>query len=140
MGQLTDEERDAFLAEPRYGILTTLRGDGSPVAVPVWFDWDGAKVRMFTTEGTSKMRRIRNDARATVLVANNLDEKEKWVAFDGEVAIRDQGGLDLAMDLAERYWDLSDPDRAAALESWKRMKDIWRLLELTPRSIRTYGD
>jgi len=46
---MTDQERDRFLAEPRYGIPDTLRSDGSPIAVPVWFDWNGETVRMFTS-------------------------------------------------------------------------------------------
>ena len=37
---LTDQERDAFLKQARYGVLTHLMKDGSPVAVPVWFDRD----------------------------------------------------------------------------------------------------
>jgi PPOX class probable F420-dependent enzyme len=139
MGQMSDSERDAFLAEPRYAILTTLRRDGSPVSVPVWFDWDGRCVRMFTHEVTPKLKRIQNDARASVLVANNVDEKEKWVAFDGEIAVRNDGGIELAEKLAGRYWD-ETPEHATALESWRHMKSGWRLLELTPKSIRTYVD
>lgn len=34
---LSDDEVWAFLAEEEVGILTTLRQDGTPVSVPVWF-------------------------------------------------------------------------------------------------------
>jgi PPOX class probable F420-dependent enzyme len=139
MGQMTDAARDAFLAEPRYAILTTLRRDGSPISVPVWFDWDGRVVRMFTHEVTPKMRRLRSNPYASVLVTNHVNEKEKWVAFDGEIEVHDKGGLALAERLAERYWD-DTPEHAASLESWRQMEDGWRVLELTPKSIRTYVD
>ena len=47
MPHMSDAERDAFLSGRRYGILTTLRADGAPVSVPVWYEWDGAALRMF---------------------------------------------------------------------------------------------
>ena len=140
MGQMSDADREAFLAANRYGILSTLRRDGSPIAIPVWFDWNGSSVRMFTTAGSPKLRRLAIDARASVLVTNHVDEKEKWVAFDGTVAVSDQGGFDLAEKLARRYWDLNDPGRAAALETWRAMQSEWRLLEMVPDDVRTYAD
>jgi len=140
MAQMSDADRDAFLAVNRYGILSTLRRGGSPIAIPVWFDWDGSSVRMFTTAGSPKLRRLANDARASVLVTNHVDEKEKWVAFDGTVAVSDEGGLELAEKLAQRYWDLNDPIRATALKSWRAMESEWRLLEMVPDNVRTYAD
>ncbi len=140
MGQMSDADRDAFLAVNRYGILSTLRRDGSPIAIPVWFDWDGSSVRMFTTAGSPKLRRLADDARASVLVTNHVDEKEKWVAFDGTVTVSDEGGLELAEKLARRYWDLNDPGRATALQSWSAMESEWRLLEMVTDKVRTYAD
>ena len=140
MGQMSEADREAFLAVNRYGILSTLRRDGSPIAIPVWFDWDGSSVRMFTNAGSPKLRRLAHDARASVLVTNHIDEKEKWVAFDGTVAVSDDGGFELAEKLAQRYWDLNDPVRASALESWRAMESGWRLLEMVPDDVRTYAD
>jgi len=140
MGPMSEAEREAFLAVNRYGILTTLRGDGSPVAIPIWFDWDGDSVRMFTNVGSSKLRRLANDARASVLVVNHVDEKEKWVAFDGSVVVSDEGGFELAEKLAQRYWDLNDPARASTLEIWRSMKSGWRLLEMVPDKVRSFAD
>ena len=111
MGPMSKADREAFLAVNRYAILATLRSDGSPIAIPVWFDWDGCSVKMFTNVASPKLRRLANDARASVLVVNNVDEKEKWVAFDGSVAVSDEGGFELAEKLAPRYWDLNDPAR-----------------------------
>jgi nitroimidazol reductase NimA-like FMN-containing flavoprotein (pyridoxamine 5'-phosphate oxidase superfamily) len=45
---MNDEMRDTFLAKTRYGYLTTLRRDGAPLTVPVWFAWDRKVVRVFT--------------------------------------------------------------------------------------------
>ncbi len=135
---MTDEERDLFLAEPRYGILTALRSDGSPISVPVWFDWTGEAIRMFTSVVAPKMKRLQADPRASLLVVNHIAEHEAWVAFDGLVSIQEDGGLELAEQLSSRYWDLSDPGRQRILEFWRNAPAALRVLELRPTQIRTY--
>ena len=140
MGKMNDDERRRFLMEPRYGILNTVRSDAFPIAVPVWFDWDGETVRMFTSVVSPKVKRLRADPRASLLVVNHLDEREAWVCFDGSVVIHDEGGLELAEKLAARYWDLSDPERRETLELWRKAAAALRVLELRPERIRTYKD
>jgi PPOX class probable F420-dependent enzyme len=137
---MTDEERERFLAEPRYGILNTLRSDGSPIGVPVWIDWNGETLRMFTSVVSPKVRRLQADPRASVLVVNHLSEPEAWVAFDGPVSIQEEGGFELAERLAPRYWDLSDPEQRSTLELWRKAARALRVLELKPERIRTYTD
>ena len=138
MAEMSDGQRDEFLAGKRYGILTTLRADGSPVAVPVWYGWDGRSLKMFTHVSTSKIKRIRRDPRASVLVANAVGELEAWVAFDGAIVVHDEGGIELALNLADKYWDVDNPERASTLDEWRRLGSGWRLLELTPEVIRTH--
>jgi PPOX class probable F420-dependent enzyme len=140
MATMTDEERESFLSEPRYGILNTLRRDGTPIGVPVWFDWDGELVRMFTSVVSPKIKRLEGDPRASLLVVNHPDELERWVSFDGSVSIREGGGIELAEQLASRYWDVSDPDRQATLALWRKAAAALRVLELAPERIRTYKD
>jgi PPOX class probable F420-dependent enzyme len=135
---MNEEERERFLAEPRYGILNTIRSDGLPIGVPVWFDWDGETIRMFSSVVAPKVKRIQANPRASLLVVNHLTEQESWVSFDGEVAMRDGGGLELAEKLAQRYWDLSDPERQETLELWRKAAAALRVLELRPERIRSY--
>ena len=138
MARLTDEERDRFLAKPRYGILNFLRADGSPIAVPVWIDWTGEAVRIFSSVISPKLKRLQADPRASLLVVNEISEHEAWVAFDGVVSIHDDGGSELAVRLASRYWDLSDPDRQRTLEFFRKAAAAFCVLELRPTRIRTY--
>ena len=140
MGRMNDEERERFLAKPRYGILNTIRSDGWPIGIPIWFDWNGETVRMFTSVVSPKMKRLQADPRASLLVVNHLDEKEAWVSFDGPVSIHEKGGLELAEELASRYWDLSDPVRQEALALWRKAGAAMRLLELRPERIRSHRD
>jgi PPOX class probable F420-dependent enzyme len=135
---MTDAEREAFLKPARLGVLATLRRDGSPVAVPIWFEWDGRAVRMFTSVSSAKVRRLERDPRASLLVANSIGEKEAWVAFDGQMKIERDGGYELAEKLAQRYWgDVSQPERKQTMDEWRELAGTWRVLELVPGAIRT---
>jgi len=140
MASMTDAERAAFLAEPRYGILSMLRQNGTPLAVPVWFEWDGKRVRMFSSRLSPKIERLQRDPRASLLVTNRLEEPEAWVAFDGAVEIHEEGGLEIAERLAPGYWDLGDEHRRATLELWRKAAGVFVALELVPTQIRSYRD
>ncbi len=138
MAKMTGEFREEFLAKTRYGYLTTLTLDGAPSSVPVWFDWDGHTIRMFTEIGSPKIKHIKRDARITLLVSNNMSEHEMWVAFDGSVEIRLEGVMELIEKSAARYWDLSNPEQKAILDEWKTVPEQFCMLELVPTRIRTY--
>ena len=50
---------DDFLAKrSRIAMLSSLRRDGRPLTVPVWFDWDGSVVRMFAGATSPKVTRL----------------------------------------------------------------------------------
>jgi PPOX class probable F420-dependent enzyme len=132
--------RDEFLASrTRFAMLTTLRADGSPITLPVWFEWDGEHLSMFCAVNSLKLTRLARDSRITVLIANDVDEPEYWVAFDGTAHIHDDGGFELAERLAAKYWDLDDPERAEALDRWRSFRDVgFRRIVLAPTRIREY--
>ena len=74
-----------------------------------------------------------------MLVANHPDEMETWVAFDGRITVHKEGGLDLAERVFDHYYPPGD-ERRAALESWRKMKDEWLLLELKPDAVRVHKE
>ena len=133
-------DRDDFLARrTRFAMLSTLRKDGSPITVPVWFQWDGELVSMFCAVDSAKLSRIKRDPRISVLVANEVDEPEYWVSFAGDATVEENGGFELAEQLAGRYWDLSDPQRVETLELWRSFRDLgFRKVILNPKRILTY--
>ena len=134
-----DEVRDAFLAETRIGVLTTLDGSGWPISVPVWFEWDGSHARIFTTATSRKMRRLARDPRASLLISNEVGQPEYWVAIDGKVEVLEEGSIELAMRLADRYWDMSDEEHRKTVETWVQDAERLRVLEIAPTNIRTYS-
>ena len=73
--RLTVDEAWEAVGAAHTGILTTLRRDGMPIALPVWFVVDDRTVAMMTPGGTKKIARIRHDPRASFLVESG----QRWV-------------------------------------------------------------
>lgn len=112
---LTLEDRE-FLRRPLYGFLSVAAGPRPPQPRPVWFEVaDDGTVQMFTGPGTAKIGRLREDSRASLVVAAQVGERERWVSVAGPVTVEPDGAHDLAARLAARYWDLEDAGRAADL-------------------------
>ncbi|MGH7336515.1 MAG: pyridoxamine 5'-phosphate oxidase family protein, partial [Myxococcota bacterium] len=70
--RLTDEEVWEFLATAHTGILTTLRRDGTPIALPMWFVALDRAVYLRTLVGSKKMARIRRDPRVGFVAESGL--------------------------------------------------------------------
>lgn len=133
MTAMTDTQRDAFLGGRRYGILTTNGADGFPLPIPVWFEWDGERARLFSGAAAPKLRRIAADPRVTLLAPNNPDEPEQWVMIKGQARVIAGDHHALIKRLAARYWDLSDPTKAQTIQDWA--KEQWVMVEIAPEKI-----
>jgi general stress protein 26 len=135
--ELTAADRE-FLATPRMGFLTVAGGAGLPEPRPVWFEAteDGA-VQLFSLATSPKVRRVRRDPRASLVAANTVGEPENWIAISGTATVEEDGAGELATRLGARYWDLDDPEKAAALKSMVEA-DLVRIV-IRPERISRYG-
>jgi PPOX class probable F420-dependent enzyme len=83
--------------------LSSVRPDGRPHLIPVWFLWDAGRLLVFSKPENQKIRNIR--ANANVMVAlEAIDEGEDVVLIEGQARLLDQ--TDLAPTLpafAEKY-------------------------------------
>ena len=61
MDRLTTEQRNFLLGQARTGKLATVRKDGRPHVVPVWYELDGYKLIFTTGEKSIKAANIRRD-------------------------------------------------------------------------------
>ena len=142
MPSMSPSEIDEFLSETRIGVLCTNDLDGAPNGVPVWFEWDGEGIRMFSHASHKKMARLKNDPRASLLVARQVGEPEAWVAVDGAVAFTEEGVVPLLERLAARYWVDEDLEvakvHAETAESWRKAAAHLRVLSIEPDEIRSY--
>jgi nitroimidazol reductase NimA-like FMN-containing flavoprotein (pyridoxamine 5'-phosphate oxidase superfamily) len=66
--QFTEVEERDFLTTTHTGIVTTVRGDGWPISLPVWFAYLDGAIYMRTPTRSKKVARVRNDDRACFLV------------------------------------------------------------------------
>ncbi|HEY1974164.1 MAG TPA: pyridoxamine 5'-phosphate oxidase family protein [Pseudonocardia sp.] len=71
---LTDDEAWALVAGSLTGIVSTLRADGFPVTLPVWFVALNRAVYFRTPATSKKVARLRRDQRASFLV----EAGERW--------------------------------------------------------------
>ena len=71
---LSDEEVWQSLTGSHTGILVTLRADGRPVPVPLWFVVLDRRIYVRTLEASAKVRRIQRDPRASFMV----EAGEQW--------------------------------------------------------------
>jgi hypothetical protein len=73
--RLSEDEQLAYLQRGHTGIITTLRRDGWPVSLPVWYAVVDGKVYLGTPPKAKKVTRLKNDDRCSFLVESG----EKWV-------------------------------------------------------------
>ncbi|GAA0997482.1 pyridoxamine 5'-phosphate oxidase family protein [Nocardiopsis tropica] len=112
---LTAEDLE-FLRRPLHGFLSVAGGAEPTQPRPVWFEaTDEGTLQLFTEPDALKVRRLRRDPRASIVVAAPVGERERWVSVVGRATLEADGARELAARLAARYWDLEDPARAEEL-------------------------
>jgi len=112
---LTTEDLE-FLARPLHGFLSVAGGTQPPQPRPVWFEASPeGTVELITEPDSLKVRRLARDPRASLVVAAPVGERERWISVAGRTTVETDGAHDLTSRLADRYWDLADPNRAKDL-------------------------
>lgn len=104
--RLSDDEAWAVLARAHTGVLTSLRRDGMPISLPVWFVAIDGRIYVSGQSHTKKFARIRRDPRVSFLVESG----ERWtdlggVHITGRARFLDDPGLGerVAAALHEKY-------------------------------------
>jgi nitroimidazol reductase NimA-like FMN-containing flavoprotein (pyridoxamine 5'-phosphate oxidase superfamily) len=72
--RLTDDEAWAVVTASHTGILTSLRRDGVPIALPLWFVVLERRIYVGGPAGARRIARIRRDPRVSFLVESG----ERW--------------------------------------------------------------
>ncbi|RKN04611.1 pyridoxamine 5'-phosphate oxidase family protein [Streptomyces radicis] len=128
----------AFLRRPLHGFLSVAAGPVPPQPRPVWFEaTDEGTIQLFTAPDSLKVRRLRRDPRASIVVAAPVGERERWVSVAGRTTVEPEGAHDLAARLGARYWDLDDPARAADLAEILAADQV--RLVIHPETVRRYS-
>jgi len=134
------EYLETFLRQPFIGVLATLRRDGRPYTVPVW--WllrDGS----FWLSGTYERvwcKQLARDPRASLCIEATGDFAGH-VGIDGRIVRHELPDFDvwpISRLLVEKYVGLGDPAKNSAVEAFvANMQTEHRLLfELVPEASR----
>jgi Pyridoxamine 5'-phosphate oxidase len=131
---LTVHDR-ALLDRPLHGLLTVPPAAGRlPAPRPVWFELtDDGQLQLFSATDALKVRRFQAAPRASLVAVRPTGELEGWLSIEADVTLHSDGGADLAARLAERYWDMTQPEHREAVEAWA-VEDLVRIV-LHPRRV-----
>jgi PPOX class probable F420-dependent enzyme len=72
MHTFTDKQRAFLLYGTRTGKLATVRADGRPHVVPVWFHMDGNTLIFTTGQNTVKAKNIRHNSQISLCVDDEI--------------------------------------------------------------------
>ncbi len=108
-----DELREFLLGGTKTGKLATVREDGRPHVVPIWYDLDGDTLVFTTGAGSVKYKSMRRDPRVS-LTADDQTPPYSYVMIEGTVSFSEDpgellywatriGGRYMGEDQAEAY-------------------------------------
>ena len=87
MPKLTDQEMMDFLAERSHvARIATVRADGSPSVVPVWFIFEGGKVLITPRKHSAFLQNLRGEPRVAITIDEEAGRYRK-VLFEGKAEI-----------------------------------------------------
>ena len=119
--RLSREEAWAELADAHTGILTTLKADGTPITLPVWFVALDERIYVATPEPTKKVARVKRNPRVSFLVESG----ERWAELLG-VHLTGNASIVTEPDLQARVRQAMDEKYAAFRTQAAAMPDATR--------------
>jgi PPOX class probable F420-dependent enzyme len=130
VAELTQTQRQ-FLENPYVGVVTTLRGDGSPHATVVWVDVDERGVSFNTAVGRAKERHLRSDPRISVMVVDP-ENTYRWVSLSGSAELTEEGADPQIDRLAKKYLGKDE-------YPWRNADEQRVSVRITPERVEATG-
>ena len=94
---------DARLRHEPIMWLSSVRPDGRPHLVPIWFVWDGAAILFFSKPTAQKVRNLRHNPQV-MLALDSADEGEDVVLLEGRAELLgDDAPRSTLPEYAEKY-------------------------------------
>ena len=122
---------DLLTAKKAFASLATINADGTPQVTPVWFDWDGSRIRVNTARGRLKDKNLRRTP-AVALAIIDPDNPYRYVQVRGRVAAVTESGADAHIDsLAKKYTGKDYANRKAG--------EVRVIFTIAPDRVQTMG-
>jgi uncharacterized protein len=97
---MTESEREAFLADLHVGILSIARDGKGPLALPIWYEYDNGEVKVSMSGTSVKAILLRRHGRASLTVQTETAPYQ-YVMVEGPVTVAHEEGN--VLGLATRY-------------------------------------
>jgi PPOX class probable F420-dependent enzyme len=132
MSAIPEAFNDLLTKKKAFANLATVNADGTPQVTPVWFDWDGSRLRINTAKGRVKDKNLRRTP-AVALTIMDPDNPYRYVQVKGRVANVTESGADAHIDaLSKKY---TGQDRYAK----RTPGEVRVIFTITPDRVQTMG-
>ena len=140
MPRMKPEDLKEFLRQPLVGVIATLRRDGRPYTVPVWWLWDEDEGVFWLTGTHSRVwcKQLKKDGRISLCIQGAVTGGVSGhVEADGLAEARELPSFDIwpvSRLLAEKYVGRGDPTSPRVDSFFANMQTEPRLLfRITPQ-------
>ena len=116
---------EPFLADANPAVIATLRPDGSPHAVPTWYEWRDGRLLVNMDASRRRLEHMRRDPRVAVTIMSRDDWYSHLLLAGDVVELREDPELEDIDRLSRRYrgepyWNRQRQSITAVIEprSW----------------------
>jgi PPOX class probable F420-dependent enzyme len=106
LAELTDAQL-TLLRDRNFGVVATLKSDGSPQTSVVWIDTDGEHVIFNTRNDRAKGRHLRRDPRVSVTIFD-AERAYRYFEVEGVAELEVEGANEHIHELSRKYNDGKD--------------------------------
>jgi PPOX class probable F420-dependent enzyme len=132
---MTKEEMQAFLARPLIARLATVRENGSPQLVPMWFLYEDGVMYMSTRTTAAKLKHLQENPRVAVVVDEMVaPTKNKVVTIEGKAQVLNTGVKEMTTKIYHKYMGVEGSATPQAQQSINTPRVI---LKITPKKIES---
>jgi nitroimidazol reductase NimA-like FMN-containing flavoprotein (pyridoxamine 5'-phosphate oxidase superfamily) len=130
---MSREEREAFLADVRVGILSINQEGRGPLTVPVWYGYEPGGDVQVVTERASRKGELLEEGRRISLCVQEEAPPYKYASVEGPVIRIERSDKERhERALAHRYLGPEAGDRYMESESDERDDDAMILIHMRP--------
>jgi len=132
---MTKEELQTFLARPLVARLATVRPNGTPQIVPMWFLYEDGVLYMSTRTAAAKVKHLHKNPRVAVVVDEMVAPlKNKVVTLEGAVEMQTTGVKEVTTKIYHKYLGTEGAATPAAQQSINTPRVV---LKITPKKIES---
>jgi len=130
MASIPESFKD-LLHKKAFANLATVGADGTPQVTPVWFDFDGTRIRFNTARGRVKDRNLRRNP-VVALAIVDPDNPYRYIQVKGRAEVTEAGAEAHIDQLAKKY---TGQDRYAH----RQPGEVRVTYTLLPERVQTMG-